>query len=275
HRAGCRPARHRPRRPLGRPPRSDGRERRPGAVQERRRRRVAPGERSLPRAADAAGPRARGRRCRDRTRHGLQSRERVLRKPAARLLARGHAAAPLARRGALGLHGERRARPRTRGSKGPSRPRLRRGRPPPGRARLAVPRVPPGRRTGANRARGRPPQRATLVLMATKKQRRRQQKLRRHEWEEVWVDEEGREVEVDEPPAPAKPRKAESAKARPAQRGGGRRVVRPAPPPSWRRVAKRGAILAPLFFVAVFYLQKQGDRNVATAALTTVWMMGL
>jgi hypothetical protein len=111
--------------------------------------------------------------------------------------------------------------------------------------------------------------------MPTKKQRRRQQKLRRHEWEEVWVDEEGHEVEVDEPPAPAKPRKAESAKARPAQRGGGRRVVRPAPPPSWRRVAKRGAILAPLFFVAVFYLQKQGDRNVATAALTTIWMMGL
>jgi hypothetical protein len=113
-------------------------------------------------------------------------------------------------------------------------------------------------------------------MMPTKKQRRRQQKLRRHEWEEVWVDEEGREVEVDEPPAPAKPRnKAESAKARPAQRGGSRRVVRPAPPPSWRRVAKRGAILAPLFFVAVFYLQKQGDRNVATAALTTIWMMGL
>jgi hypothetical protein len=111
--------------------------------------------------------------------------------------------------------------------------------------------------------------------MPTKKQRRRQQKLRRHEWEEVWVDEEGREVEVDEPPAAAKSRKAEAATAPRAQRGGGRRVVRPAPPPSWRRVAKRGAILAPLFFVAVFYLQKQSDRNVATAALTTIWMMGL
>ena len=111
--------------------------------------------------------------------------------------------------------------------------------------------------------------------MPTKKQRRRQQKLRRHDWEEVWVDEEGHEVEVEEDPLPAKPRKAEATKARPAQRGGGRRAVRPVQPPSWRRVAKRGAILAPLFFIAVFYLQKQGDRNVATAALTTIWMMGL
>src|SRR5438128_289185 len=31
--------------------------------------------------------------------------------------------------------------------------------------------------------------------MPTRKQRRRQEKLRRHEWEEVWVDDEGEEIE--------------------------------------------------------------------------------
>ena len=60
-------------------------------------RRAAPCERALPRPADAAGTRARrrgrGRRARDR----LQPGQRVLREPAARLLARLHPARPRAR----------------------------------------------------------------------------------------------------------------------------------------------------------------------------------
>ena len=34
--------------------------------------------------------------------------------------------------------------------------------------------------------------------MPSKKQRRRREKLKRHEWEEVYVDEEGRELDPEE-----------------------------------------------------------------------------
>jgi hypothetical protein len=87
--------------------------------------------------------------------------------------------------------------------------------------------------------------------MPSRKQRRRRAKERRHEWEEVWVDEEGNEVEPpaedDAPPATAK----RSATA-PRQTGG--RIVQP---PSWRRVAKRGLIFAPLMFLTVSFLSSE------------------
>ncbi|MDF2749544.1 MAG: hypothetical protein K0T00_719, partial [Gaiellaceae bacterium] len=34
--------------------------------------------------------------------------------------------------------------------------------------------------------------------MPSKKQRRRREKLKRHQWEEVYVDEEGRELDPEE-----------------------------------------------------------------------------
>src|SRR5207248_3157146 len=63
---------------------------------------------------------------------------------------------------------------------------------------------------------------ARLVPMPTKKQRRRQEKLRRHEWEEVWVDDDGQEV--DAPPTTAvnatQARPDRQASAKPAARKG-------------------------------------------------------
>jgi hypothetical protein len=88
----------------------------------------------------------------------------------------------------------------------------------------------------------------------SRKQRRRRQKERRHEYEYVYVDERGDEVEVDPAeiekpaPSPAKPRpKPEAAPFR-----GGREV----PPPSWRRVAKRGLIFAPFMFITLLLLDR-------------------
>ena len=88
--------------------------------------------------------------------------------------------------------------------------------------------------------------------MPSRKQRRRQQKLRRHEWEEVLVDEEGNEVVLEADARTAakereKPRKGAGAKS-------ARRPVREVQPPSWRRVGKRAAIFAPLMFVMVHLL---------------------
>ncbi len=89
--------------------------------------------------------------------------------------------------------------------------------------------------------------------MPTRKQRRRREKLKRHEWEEVYVDEEGNELdpdEVEELAAPAHGKAAKTAKAQPRQGAGGRVVE----PPSLRRVMRRGLLFFPLMLITVFLL---------------------
>jgi hypothetical protein len=85
----------------------------------------------------------------------------------------------------------------------------------------------------------------------SRKQRRRRAKERRHEWEEVWVDDEGNEVEApsDDKPSPSPNGKRAT---RPARRAQSR--IRQVQPPSWRRVGKRGLIFAPIMFLTVSFL---------------------
>jgi hypothetical protein len=104
--------------------------------------------------------------------------------------------------------------------------------------------------------------------MPSRKQRRRREKERRHEWEEVWVDDEGNEVE---PPIEAEQgrngkRTAAAAASTPARAGG--RVVQP---PSWQRVAKRGLIFAPLMFLTVTFLS--GDLTIAQRLVNTAFLL--
>ena len=99
-------------RALGRPPRGDRARRRCPARRERRHGRAPAGERAVPRAADAPGPRARRRRRARRARDRLQPGQRLLRQPAARPLARVHPAEARARGGAR--RGDRERRPRAR-----------------------------------------------------------------------------------------------------------------------------------------------------------------
>jgi hypothetical protein len=114
--------------------------------------------------------------------------------------------------------------------------------------------------------------------MPTRKQRRRAQKERRHEYETVWVDGEGNELE--EPPedfvepAPEKQRDGAQSKPKPKakpapQRGG--RPVRVPPPPSWRRAVRRALILGGVIFVAFYLLgSKNGSHRFSSALLVTV-----
>jgi len=92
--------------------------------------------------------------------------------------------------------------------------------------------------------------------VSSKKQRRRREKLKRHEWEFVRYDEEGNEIPVepaqlrktDERPK----RKAETNGKPAAQRDSGkgrRRPLREVKPPSWSRAIKRGALFAPFLFL--------------------------
>lgn len=100
--------------------------------------------------------------------------------------------------------------------------------------------------------------------MATKKQRRRRDKDRRHEWEFVYVDEEGHEVEADEEDAspPSKPQKDGQATKRPLTTRGGRRVE----PPSWQRVFRRALIFAPLMIVVVYLLKPKNGSTAGVVA---------
>jgi hypothetical protein len=89
--------------------------------------------------------------------------------------------------------------------------------------------------------------------MPTRKQRRRRQKEQRHDYEYVYVDDEGRELEADpEEPSDRSPRRNGKADAKRATQKNTRsaRPVRPVPPPSWQRVAKRALFFGPLIFLA-------------------------
>lgn len=115
--------------------------------------------------------------------------------------------------------------------------------------------------------------------MPTRKQRRRALKERRHEYETVWVDSEGNELE--EPPeetaATTAKRDGAGSKSKPKakasqQRGG--RPVRVPPPPSWGRAAKRAALIGVVIFVFIYIAGSRGGghsyaRAFVTAAIYT------
>ncbi len=112
--------------------------------------------------------------------------------------------------------------------------------------------------------------------MPTRKQRRRQAKERRHEYEYVYVDDQGNEVEVATPDneAPAKPKSdpagVKPTAKQPGQRGGRQaqtgRAPRKVDPPSWQKVFRRAAIFAPVMLLVVYFLRP----NNATAASVIV-----
>ncbi len=115
--------------------------------------------------------------------------------------------------------------------------------------------------------------------MATKKQRRRREKGRRHEYEYVYVDDTGQEVAVDESePAPKekpvtsgqKPT-GQKAKTGSAKSGtsSGERVLHP---PSWSKVARRGAIFAPFILVFMYLIRAKGDSMVAVLLRTVLFV---
>lgn len=104
--------------------------------------------------------------------------------------------------------------------------------------------------------------------MATKKQRRRRDKDRRHDWEYVYVDDTGREVEVEDSGEGDARTQEKRPDRRPVQARGGRRVE----PPSWRRVLKRAAIFAPLMLVVVYVLKPKG-ASVGTVITQTAFLM--
>ena len=95
--------------------------------------------------------------------------------------------------------------------------------------------------------------------VATEKQRRRRAKEKRHEYDLVYVDEEGNEVPVESESKPRKPPgKVAAGKGGASQQS--RSGRKPPQPPSWPRVLKRGLIFTPIFFATVLLL---GGGNIS------------
>lgn len=102
--------------------------------------------------------------------------------------------------------------------------------------------------------------------MPTRKQRRRRQKELRHDYDLVWEDAEGNELEPDEAPSNGSAKPA----ARPQARSG-----RQPQPPSWRRTLKRGLIFAPIMFGTVLLLsgkQSTGQQVAQTALIVAIFI---
>jgi hypothetical protein len=109
--------------------------------------------------------------------------------------------------------------------------------------------------------------------VATRKQRRRRQKERRHEYEYVYVDERGEEVEVEEGEVEqrAVPRPKEKEKEKEKPKAAPYRAGREVPPPSWRRVARRGLIFAPFMFLTLLLLDREQAYGVL--AINTIVLL--
>ena len=100
--------------------------------------------------------------------------------------------------------------------------------------------------------------------MPTRKQKRRREKLQRHEYEYVLETEEGEEIPLERP----RERDAADGKARgAAKKPGGGRPAREVPKPSFQRVAKRTAIFAPLILLVVWWTS--GDEVTTGAKIFT------
>jgi len=117
--------------------------------------------------------------------------------------------------------------------------------------------------------------------MATQKQRKRRAKEKRHDYDLVFIDEDGVEQPVERPEDPRKPTgqgakgssKGSSSKSssKPARSS---RSTRAAQPPSWNKVLKRGAIFAPIFLATVILLG--GDKMTYKAAVVqTILLIGV
>ena len=100
--------------------------------------------------------------------------------------------------------------------------------------------------------------------MATQKQRRRRAKEKRHEYDLVEIDGEGNETVLTsgELKSESGSKTGGSAKPGAKKRSASASTAKPRrgtpQPPSWRRVAKRGALFAPIFLATVLLLS--GDR---------------
>jgi hypothetical protein len=107
--------------------------------------------------------------------------------------------------------------------------------------------------------------------MPSRKQRRRVAKAKRHEYEFVYVDSEGKELdEVPEELVESKKEREErrnGSKAAAAKKPQSQRGRRTPPEPSWNRAFKRGGLLGVVVFVLFSFTAKGSYASVIPLAI--------
>lgn len=106
--------------------------------------------------------------------------------------------------------------------------------------------------------------------MPSRKQRRRREKLKRHEYEYVLETEEGEEIPLESPRTLEAKNGRERDKAK-AEKAPLDRRGRPIPEPSLRRVLRRSAIFAPL--IAIFIYATSRDISIAGLVFNVVLLL--
>ena len=112
--------------------------------------------------------------------------------------------------------------------------------------------------------------------MATRKQRARRAKGKRHDYEVVYLDGEGNEVEPDEvesSKAAKTPARSTASSKRPAATPSKSksRLFREPQPPSWSRAAKRGGLFAALM-VGLLVVTNRQQTPIGLVAVAIVFL---
>ena len=111
--------------------------------------------------------------------------------------------------------------------------------------------------------------------MPTRKQKRRDQKAKRHDYEFVYVDAEGNELDEvpEEAERPKRERTSSTAAKKQQQRGS--RAGREPQAPSWRRSFRRAALLGVVVFLFFSLSGPSGANRYLTALAFSVLYTGL
>ena len=108
--------------------------------------------------------------------------------------------------------------------------------------------------------------------MPSRKQRRRREKLKRHEYEYVVESETGEEITVESPRELDKDENGKGGRAQQRREPVDRRG-RAVPEPSMKRVLRRGAIFAPVIAVLTYVISQDSGNVAGTVVFNTVLLL--
>lgn len=108
--------------------------------------------------------------------------------------------------------------------------------------------------------------------MPTRKQKRREAKSKRHEYEFVYLDDEGQEVEPPpEEPVASKSRNGSKPVAKKSTAPPSRGARRTPQPPSWERAGRRALVLGAVVFVLFTFAAKGSNRYVSALVPAVIY----
>ncbi len=107
--------------------------------------------------------------------------------------------------------------------------------------------------------------------MATRKQRRKRAKDQRHDYEVVYLDSEGNEVELEPDESPKGAKTASRAGNGGSKSPSRSSRMREPKPPSWPRAIRRGAIFMPILIAVVIVTNRKSTTPLGLVLVAIVF----